>query len=98
MRVSHTLSSDGFCSFQVGRNWGEICAREYLFDRHEKEIEMLESFVTKERVAEYIRGLVGIEDKSTRRDVFDTSAVPSLIFRCDAVLYPQKMSHMSHII
>ena len=53
----------------MGRNWGEICAREYLFDRHEKEIEMLESFVTKERVAEYIRGLVGAEEdrSSTRR-------------------------------
>ena len=70
--VSHNLlerntSSDGLCSFQVGRNWGEICSREYFFDRHEKEIEMLESVVTKERVAEYIRGLVGMEDQSTRR-------------------------------
>ena len=53
---------------EVGRNWGEICYHQYLFDRHEKEIEMLESFVTKERVADYIRGLVGgAEDGSPTR-------------------------------
>ena len=51
---------------QAGRNWGEICSHEYLFDRHEKEIEILESFVTKERVAEYVKGLVGA-NQSTRR-------------------------------
>ena len=53
---------------EVSRNWGEICYHQYLFDRHEKEIEMLESFVTKERVADYIRGLVGgAEDGSPTR-------------------------------
>ena len=66
-RVSHNHLHLFFCSFQVGRNWAEICAREYLFDRHEKDIEMLETFVTQERVAEYVRGLVSEDGASTRR-------------------------------
>jgi hypothetical protein len=42
---------------EVGRNWSEICSHEYLFDRHEKEIQLLESYVTKERVSEVIKTL-----------------------------------------
>ncbi len=43
---------------EVNRNWSEITVNEYLFNRHEIEIEMLENYVTKEKVADLLGKLL----------------------------------------
>ncbi len=43
---------------EVNRHWAEIVAHDYLFDRHVRDIELLESSVTLRDVSECLQKLV----------------------------------------
>lgn len=51
---------------EVNRNWGEIHTREYLFDRHQREIKLLEN-CDKSEMVNFVRALIDAKAENRRK-------------------------------
>ena len=60
--------ADVTLSDEVNRNWAEIASREYLFDRHEKTIALLEA-CEKEKMVKHITSIINTKQERKKFSV-----------------------------